>query len=142
MSITFHSKNFSTEYTVEINSDSTSLELRLADELGVDFIATGHYARIIYNKKDKKYSLKTGIDSKKDQSYVLYMLDQKSLKRTLMPLGNLTKQEVRKIAKRKKLPVADKEESQEICFIEDNNYGNFVKKYFPSAFIPIAGKPL
>jgi len=92
--------------------------LKKVGGLGADNIATGHYARI--EKVKGKYLLKKGVDAKKDQSYFLYSLDQKALSRTIFPLGGLTKQEVRKIAKKFKLKVADKEESQEICFVEDN----------------------
>lgn len=111
------------------------LEKALA--LGADYIATGHYARIeeklkIKNKKSKMrsgYVLKKGIDKGKDQSYFLYTMTQEQLAHTLMPLGHLTKEGVRKIAKDTGLPVAEKEESQEICFIPDNNYRRFLKSY-------------
>ncbi|KAF0133598.1 MAG: tRNA-specific 2-thiouridylase [Candidatus Saganbacteria bacterium] len=101
------------------------LLLKKAKELGADFIATGHYARIISNK------LLKGLDQTKDQSYVLYTMTQKSLAHTLFPLGDLTKKDVRKLALIFKLPVAEKKESQEICFVEDNNYSNFIKEKFP-----------
>jgi len=92
--------------------------LKKVRELGADHIATGHYARI---KKIKgKYLLKRGVDGKKDQSYFLYNLEQKNLSKTIFPLGDLTKQMVRKLAKKLKLKVADKKESQEICFVEDD----------------------
>jgi tRNA-specific 2-thiouridylase len=92
--------------------------LEKAKALGADFLATGHYAKI--EKIAGRYILKKGIDPKKDQSYFLHSLNQEALSRTIFPLGDLTKQEVRKIAKKLKLKVADKEESQEICFVEDN----------------------
>jgi tRNA-uridine 2-sulfurtransferase len=100
-----------------------------AKQLEADYLATGHYARIEFDNRTKKYILRKGIDARKDQSYVLYAMKQKQLKNTLMPLGGMTKQEVRKIARDKKLPVADKAESQEICFIPDNDYGNFISRY-------------
>jgi tRNA-specific 2-thiouridylase len=87
-------------------------------ELGADNIATGHYARIKIFKG--KYLLKKGVDKRKDQSYFLYSLNQEALSKTIFPLGDLTKQKVRKLAKKFKLKVADKEESQEICFVEDD----------------------
>jgi tRNA-specific 2-thiouridylase len=90
--------------------------LRKAKALGADHIATGHYARV--GRSNGRYILKKGIDAKKDQSYFLYSLNQEALSKTIFPLGNLTKQEVRKLAKKFKLNVADKEESQEICFVE------------------------
>jgi len=91
--------------------------MKKAKELGADYFATGHYARI---EKDKKggYILKKGTDPKKDQSYFLYTLNQAALARTLFPVGDLTKVEVRKLAKKHGLNVADKKESQEICFVE------------------------
>jgi tRNA-specific 2-thiouridylase len=101
--------------------------LERANELGADFLATGHYARI--EKADERYVLKKGIDSAKDQSYVLYVMTQDQLKRTLMPLGNLTKKRVRQIAREFNLPVAEKRESQEICFIPDDDYPRFLASY-------------
>jgi len=112
------------------------LLLKKAKELGADFIATGHYARIMTNDKLQitnecipagYYKLLKGKDPKKDQSYVLYTMTQESLARTLFPLGELTKEKVRKIAGELKLPVAKKKESQEICFVEDDDYGRFLK---------------
>ena len=110
--------------------------LKHVRQLGADNIATGHYARIKIFKG--KYLLKKGVDAKKDQSYFLYSLDQKALSRTIFPLGGLTKQEVRRIAKKFKLNVADKEESQEICFVE----GNFGELFHPKEgdIIDLSGK--
>jgi len=112
-----------------------------AKELSADYIATGHYARIQRTESrgqraDGRYALKKGLDAKKDQSYVLYTMTQKQLKHTLMPLGSFTKDRVREIAKEKDLSVANKPESQEICFIPDNNYGEFVKKCAPEEIKP------
>ena len=112
--------------------------VKKAKELDAEYIATGHYARIEYacppkleecrrDKKRKRYFLRKGIDPKKDQSYVLYVMTQEQLKHTLMPLGTLTKEKVRKIARELKLPVASKPESQEICFIPDADYRRFLK---------------
>ncbi|MCQ9208566.1 MAG: tRNA 2-thiouridine(34) synthase MnmA [Omnitrophica bacterium] len=103
--------------------------LNKARQLDASYIATGHYARVEFDKKRKRYLLKKGKDSKKDQSYVLYPMTQGQLKHTLLPLGELTKQQVRQIAKEKALAVAEKKESQEICFIPDNNYAEFVKAH-------------
>lgn len=114
--------------------------LKKTISMGFDFLATGHYARI--KKEESKvesgirYVLKKGIDTKKDQSYVLYAMNQEQLGHTLMPLGNFTKDHVRQIAKDAGLPVADKPESQEICFIPDNNYGEFLRKYIPEGISP------
>lgn len=121
-----------------------------ARELGCEFVATGHYARIqpltpfspsplVRGKgigDGGNYRLLKGKDLRKDQAYVLYMMTQESLKHTLYPLGELTKEEVRKIAKDLKLPVHDKEESQEICFVEDDDYGRFLKEVYPEAVQP------
>ncbi len=101
-----------------------------AKELGASFVATGHYARIINNKLFK------GKDKKKDQAYVLYMMNQENLAHTLYPLGDLTKEEVRQIARDFNLPVAEKGESQEICFVEDDDYGAFLKNVYPEAVKP------
>lgn len=107
-----------------------------AKELGADFVATGHYARIENGKAGGKYLLKKGIDRRKDQSYVLYPITQEQLKHTLMPVGGLTKERVRTIAGELGLPVAAKPESQEICFIPDNDYPKFLKEYMPLAVKP------
>jgi len=110
--------------------------LKKAKELGVEYIATGHYARIEYDRIKRLYSLKRGIDSKKDQSYFLYTLTQRQLKHILLPLGDYTKERIREIAKENGLTVHSKPGSQEICFIEDNNYGSFFKKYYPELIVP------
>ncbi len=101
-----------------------------ANELECDFIATGHYAQI--GEKDGRYFLIKGSDDKKDQTYFLWQLSQEDLKRTLFPLGNLTKPEVRNIAANKGYEnISKKRESQEICFIPDNNYRRFIKERIP-----------
>lgn len=103
--------------------------LKKAQGLGADFIATGHYGRIEFDEKKSRYLLKKSLDAKKDQSYVLYVMTQNQLAHTLMPLGNFTKEETRRLAARFGLPVAAKAESQEICFIPDNDYAKFLKEY-------------
>lgn len=110
--------------------------LQRAKELDADFVATGHYARVEYDKESQRYLLKRGIDLKKDQSYVLYAMTQDQLSRILLPLGHFTKEKVRQMAQELGLPVADKAESQEICFIPDDNYPGFLKEYMPSAAKP------
>jgi tRNA-specific 2-thiouridylase len=117
------------------------LLLKKAEELGAKFVATGHYARIESRKQSAvssqpEYILKKGIDNKKDQAYVLYRLNQETLQQVLFPLGEMTKEDVRKRAKELKLPVADKKESQEICFIEDDDYVRFLKEKVPEAVKP------
>ena len=97
--------------------------LQKAMELGADYVATGHYARIAQDESGR-YVLKKGIDTHKDQSYALYHLNQQSLAHFLMPLGDYTKVETREMAERYKLPVAHKPDSQEICFVpHDRNLG-------------------
>lgn len=95
-------------------------------ELGADYLATGHYARI--SKHNDRYVVKKAIDTTKDQSYFLYRLSQKQLSQTMMPLGEYQKVEVRKIASKLCLKIADKPESQEICFIPDRDYRKFIQQ--------------
>jgi len=99
--------------------------LKFAKGLGCNFLATGHYAKI--EKTKTKYLLKKGIDESKDQSYFLYGLNQKNLPHILFPVGDYKKTEIREFAKKLKLKVADKKESQEICFVENANYSEFIK---------------
>ncbi|MFC2170205.1 tRNA 2-thiouridine(34) synthase MnmA [Acidobacteriota bacterium] len=110
--------------------------LKRAKRLGADYLATGHYARVMYEPGLGRYVLKKGKDKQKDQSYFLYTLTQDQMARTLMPIGFFTKNEVRKKAKEFGLPVAQKPESQEICFVPDNNYAGFLKNKIPEAFLP------
>jgi len=101
--------------------------LRKAKALGADYIATGHYAKI--EKEEDRYVLKKAADDKKDQTYALYTLTQEQLSHTLMPCGDYSKPEIRDIAKRIGLEVFKKRDSQEICFIPDNDHGAYIKKY-------------
>ncbi|HOJ12108.1 MAG TPA: tRNA 2-thiouridine(34) synthase MnmA [Clostridiales bacterium] len=96
--------------------------------MGVDYVSTGHYARIEYNSNDGRYLLKKAVTKEKDQSYVLYNLTQGKLGRVLLPIGEYVKEQVRNLAKEFDLPVAAKPDSQEICFIEDNNYSAFINR--------------
>ena len=105
-------------------------------KLEADCLATGHHARITYDSKSKKYLLKKGRDKKKDQSYFLYTMTQDQLSRTLMPVGNFTKEDVREKAQNMGLSVAKKPESQEICFIPDNDYVGFLQSKISEAFSP------
>lgn len=101
--------------------------LERADALDCQYIATGHYARV--RKKGDRYLLYKGIDQHKDQSYALWGLSQQSLSRTIFPLGNLTKDAIRKLAKEKGFDsLTKKPESYEICFIPDNDYRGFLKR--------------
>ncbi len=107
-----------------------------AQGLGADFIATGHHARVEKDETTGRHLLKKGLDQQKDQSYFLYALTQEQLKHILFPVGNFTKEQVRKIARELSLTVADKPGSQEICFIPDDDYAEFLKDYIPQAAEP------
>lgn len=96
-------------------------------KLGADYIATGHYARI-KKLENGRYSLYKSVTDKKDQTYALYNLTQDQLKRTLMPVGEYTKDEIRKIAEKINLRIASKPDSQEICFIPDHNHAKFIEE--------------
>lgn len=107
------------------------LMLKYAKEiLNADYIATGHYAKIEYNRNTNRYYVKEAATIAKDQTYVLYSLTQEQLKHVLMPLGNYTKDEVRDIAKKNGFITAEKKDSQEICFVEDNDYAGFIKNHY------------
>lgn len=95
-----------------------------------DYIATGHYARVEYNKDTYRYNVIESDSNGKDQTYVLYSLTQEQLKHTLMPLGDYKKEEIRRIAEKHNLITANKKDSQEICFVEDNDYAGFIKRNF------------
>jgi len=100
-----------------------------ARQIGAEKIATGHYARVRHNPETGRYELLRARDDTKDQSYFLFGLTQEQLVRTEFPLGELTKQEVREIARRLAVPVAEKPESQEICFVPSGNYVRFIESY-------------
>ncbi len=102
--------------------------LHKALQIGADYIATGHYARVIQDEKTGRYTLKQSKTLAKDQTYALYNLTQYQLAHTLMPLGEYTKDEVRAIAKEIGLAVASKPDSQEICFVPDDNYAKFIEE--------------
>lgn len=117
-----------------------------ADELDAGYVATGHYARIEREAGGGRYLLRKGRDSRKDQSYVLYPFRQEALARTLMPLGNFTKEETRAKAEELKLATAGKPESQDICFVQGKNYIDFVQKkrrdLHPGNIVDLEGKVL
>jgi tRNA-specific 2-thiouridylase len=102
--------------------------LRRADQLGAAFVATGHFARIHPAPTGDRVLLKQGLDPNKDQSYFLFSLRQDQLRRTLFPLGDRTKSETRSIARDAELRNAEKEESMEICFVPDRDYGRFLEQ--------------
>lgn len=117
--------------------------LKRSLDIGADYIATGHYARIV-QLENGRWALKKSATAAKDQTYALYNLTQHQLSHTLMPVGEYTKDEIREIAKEINLRIANKPDSQEICFIPDNNYAGFIeestgKKPVPGNFIDMQG---
>ncbi len=96
--------------------------------IGVDYIATGHYARI-KQLDNGRFALRKSVTGQKDQTYALFNLTQEQLSHTLLPVGDYTKDEIRRIAREHDLPVADKAESQDICFLPDGDYAGFVDSY-------------
>lgn len=106
-----------------------------ARAFGADFLATGHYARVEQDP-DGRYHLLQAIDRNKDQSYVLSVLNQDLLAHSLFPLGNLTKPEVRQLAREFDLPVAERAESQDLCFIADGNYRRFLTDHASATNAP------
>ena len=101
-----------------------------AKELGCEYIATGHYAKTEYSEKYKRYVLKKSDEEKKDQTYFLYYIPKEEIEFIIFPLQNrASKEETRKIAEKNNLEVALKKDSQEICFIPDNDYQKFLQKY-------------
>lgn len=100
-----------------------------AQELGFDYFATGHYARVGYNDATTRWELLRAVHPHKDQSYVLYHLTQQQLEHFLLPLGSYTKDEIRSIAEQNGLVVARKPDSQDICFVPDGDYGSFLESY-------------
>lgn len=104
--------------------------LRRAESLGAEYVATGHYAKIY--QEDGRYILEKAEDDHKDQTYALYHLTQDQLGKTLMPCGDYNKDDIRNIARELDLIVADKKDSQDICFVEDGDHGNFVYSMVPA----------
>lgn len=118
-----------------------------AKELECEYIVTGHYAKVEYNEVTGRYILKKADDLTKDQSYVLYQMTQEQLKHTMFPLGGLNKTEVRKIAEAHDFINAKKHDSQDICFVQNGSYADFIeeytgKKYPPGNFVDINGNVL
>lgn len=102
--------------------------LQRSMEIGADYIATGHYAGI-KKLENNRYVIANSVTGKKDQTYALYNLTQYQLAHTLMPVGGYTKEEIRRIAGDMQLPVANKPDSMEICFVPDNDYGKFIREH-------------
>ncbi len=121
--------------------------LQKAVSMGMDFIATGHYARTALDEETGRYLLKKSVTAAKDQTYALYTMTQEQLSRTLFPIGEFTKDKVREMARDLLLPVAHKPDSQEICFVEDNDYGRYISENTdadiqPGFFIDSSGNKL
>jgi len=119
--------------------------LHKAVAIGADYVATGHYARISFDRQFGRYVMKKAKDRFKDQTYVLYGFSREQLERVIMPLGDYTKGEIREIARGLGLRVAEKPESQEICFVTDNNYRRFLheragSKIKPGPFLDTKGR--
>jgi tRNA-specific 2-thiouridylase len=104
--------------------------LDLASGVGASRIATGHYARVAFDASSGRYQLRQGMDANKDQTYFLFGLKQEQLAHTEFPLGEFTKPQVRELARELGLPVAEKPDSQEICFVPNGDYAAFIDAYF------------
>ena len=113
--------------------------LRMARQIGAERLATGHYARIRKNDVTGRWELLRARDENKDQSYFLWGLSQEQLSRSEFPLGELTKEEVRAVARRAQLPVAEKPESMELCFVPNGNYVQFIQAYSRETGISLPG---
>ncbi len=121
--------------------------LKRSLDIGADYIATGHYARID-KLPNGRFAVRNSVTAAKDQTYALYNLTQEQLKHTLMPVGEYTKEQIREIAEKVGLPVAHKPDSQEICFVPDNDYAGFIDREAgdrvpgPGNFVTAEGKVL
>ncbi len=113
--------------------------LERARALGAEFVATGHYARVERDEVTGRYLLKRAIGAQKDQSYFLFSLSQQQLARAVFPIGAMSKEDVRAHARALRLPVAEKPDSQEICFVPDGDYAAFIERMAPGE---IAGGPV
>jgi tRNA-specific 2-thiouridylase len=110
--------------------------LEYARGSGFDFLATGHYARIEHDRTADQFVLKKGVDETKDQSYFLYRLTQEQMRSVLLPLGAMRKTAVRELARSLDLPTAERPESQEICFVADDDYRSFLRDNAPETITP------
>jgi tRNA-specific 2-thiouridylase len=113
--------------------------LRMARQIGAECLATGHYTRIRKNDETGRWELLRARDESKDQSYFLWGLSQEQLSRSEFPLGELTKEQVRAVARRANLPVAEKPESMELCFVPNGNYVQFIQAYSRESGISLQG---
>ena len=105
-----------------------------AEAVGADFVASGHYARVDTDPVNGRRRLLRGLDHRKDQSYVLFGMSRQTLDHTLLPIGGYEKHEVARIAEEMKLPVFNKPDSQEICFVPNNDYAALVQRRSPDTF--------
>ena len=110
--------------------------LEMAEGVGADKIATGHYARITQNEQTGRFEMRRSVDHAKDQTYFLFGLTQAQLARTLFPLGGMLKPQVREMARELGLPVAEKPDSQEICFVPTGDYAAFIDAYLEEQGVP------
>ena len=108
--------------------------IKKADELGFDYIATGHYAKVEFNETTGRYVVKKANDETKDQSYMLWTLSQEQLSRVLLPLGGLSKDDARNVAREAGFDNADKHDSQDICFVPDGEYAAFIERWCGTKF--------
>jgi tRNA-specific 2-thiouridylase len=118
-----------------------------AQAVGADYVASGHYARVAIDPASGRKRLLRGRDHRKDQSYVLFGINPEALQHTLLPVGDFQKHEVRKMAEELKLPVFNKPDSQEICFVPNNDYAGLVRRRTPDAFrtgdfVTVGGQPV
>jgi tRNA-specific 2-thiouridylase len=124
------------------NNDVKFAELlTTARQIGAGRVATGHYARVRRNSETGRYELLRAVDESKDQTYFLFGLTQEQLAQAEFPLGELTKQEVREIARRLAVPVAEKPESQEICFVPSASYVQFIESYLEEQGSSLSSEP-
>jgi tRNA-specific 2-thiouridylase len=110
--------------------------LDIADELGCEVLATGHYARVEFDEKYNRWVARTGLDETKDQSYVLYTLSQEQLERVVLPLGQYRKTEIREMAQEAGFHNADKKDSQNICFVPDDDYAGYIESVCARPSVP------
>tara|TARA_A100001011_G_C14315829_1_gene847935 strand:- start:4004 stop:5080 length:1077 start_codon:yes stop_codon:yes gene_type:complete len=114
--------------------------LEFGNDIGAAYIATGHYARI--DKNENNFMIKKAKDREKDQSYMLWDIDKKQLKRTIFPIGNMTKSEVREYATKNNLETAKREESQDLCFVLGDDYNQFLHEIMPEKMANITNGPI
>ncbi|MBI3536723.1 MAG: tRNA 2-thiouridine(34) synthase MnmA [Chloroflexi bacterium] len=129
LGIPFYLLNFEAEFKMNVVKFGTLLDKARA--LGADYLATGHYARVV--ERAGKFLLLKGVDPKKDQSYALSVLTQEQLARVMFPLGEFTKAATRELARKFGLRVSEKSESQDLCFIADGDYRNFLRRNIPDS---------